>query len=330
MKMSGDMRAATRRWVHEGSGGDLEAELGEVFRATAEQEPLTAAELERVRRRLRTGRARRSRPGFRLWPVVLAVLTGGAGAALAQWARPGIWDISGIFLSRSASPHGAARSGRAVGKSAGAAAPQQPSLPVPQPVGDGRAAFPADSAAAPSEPPAARVTAADSAVGEPNAAALESELLQRALEKLRRDHDGASALRLLDEHGARFPGGVLALEAAVTRIDALLMLGQRAEALERLNRLPLARVGRRTELQLLRAELQAEQDCSKALADFDAVLAASASSPFAERALYGRATCRFRLGDAAGGRRDLDQYLASYPQGRFANQVRARVAGTPK
>src|SRR6185503_6520496 len=106
--------------------------------------------------------------------------------------------------------------------------------------------------------------------------------------------------------------------------------GRRAEALDRLSKLPLGRVGRRTELQLLRAELQAELDCSKALADFDAVLGAAASAPFAERALYGRATCRFRLGDAVGGRRVLVQYLARYPQGRFAAQVRARVAELPK
>ena len=91
-------------------------------------------------------------------------------------------------------------------------------------------------------------------------------------------------MHLLDEHDARFPSGVLALEAAVARIDALLLVGRRADALEHLARLPLGRVGRRMELQLLRGELYAERDCRKALADFDAVLAV-APAPLSERAL---------------------------------------------
>jgi regulator of sirC expression with transglutaminase-like and TPR domain len=117
----------------------------------------------------------------------------------------------------------------------------------------------------------------------------------------------------------------LALEAAVARIDALLLAGKRAEALERLARLPLQRVGRRNELQLVRGELYSEHDCTKASADFSAVLAADASGPLAERALYGRALCRLRQSDPSATT-DLRTYLDRYPNGRFASAVREHLA----
>lgn len=301
------------RWALERRGSGIDSELGEVFRAAAHELPMSDVELLRVERRLRVGSGRRARPVLRLVPIVFAVLTGSAGAALAQWLKPGIWDMRRAFVTRveSAPPRRAASAlpkVTAVAPTAPLSSLAQPAPPPPEP-GLQRAAPLAEGAPGPS------------------GLLLESELLQKALEKLRRDHDGAAALRLLNEHGARFPSGVLALEAAVARIDALLLLGRRAEALEHLAGLPLARVGRRLELQLLRGELYAERDCRKALADFDAVLAA-APPPLGERALYGRATCRLRSGDAAGGRADLDRYLKRFPDGRFAQQVRDRLASS--
>ena len=296
------------RWVHQGSRGDVEPELVEAFRLVAREEPMCDVELGRVQRRLAATTQRRSRPLLRLLPVVLAILTGSAGAALAQWLEPGIWDFQRPLVSRVEKPP--------------APAAAKPALPSREPP-----AAPAEAGEAPGltpEPAGARRAA--EATGTANGVALESELLQRALEKLRREHDGAGALRLLDEHRARFPGGVLALEAAVARVDALLLLGRRGEALEQLARLPLARVGRRAELQLLRGELYAERDCQKALADFDAVLAGAAPAALAERALYGRATCRLRSGDDQGARRDLQSYVARFPNGRFAKQVQSRLS----
>jgi tetratricopeptide (TPR) repeat protein len=302
-----------RRWAHERAGSGVDAELGEVFRAAAREEPMSELELVRVGRRLRAGAGRRSRPLFRLVPIVLAVLTGSAGAALAQWLKPDIWEMKHVLGTRVELAPPVAPAG---------AAPRK----APVPVAGQPGASPAPSAAqaqAP-EPEPQRVAPAGEVTFAPSGLSRESESLQKALEKLRRDHDGVGALQLLDEHHARFPSGVLALEAAVARIDALLLLGRRADALEHLARLPLARVGRRMELQLLRGELYAERDCRKALADFDAVLAA-APAPLSERALYGRATCRLRSGDAAGGRADLDQYLTRFPSGRFAPQVRQHL-----
>ena len=77
---------------------------------------------------------------------------------------------------------------------------------------------------------------------------------------------------------------------------------------------------------LLRAELMVERDCGRALTDFDAVLAASPAGPFLERALYGRAGCRLRLSQVTIGRADLQSYAARFPEGRFIEQVRARLA----
>jgi hypothetical protein len=297
----------------------VDAELGEVFRSAAREEPMSEAELARVGRRWRAGAGRRSRPLFRLLPIVLAVLAGSAGAALAQWLKPGIWEMQHVSDTRVEQAPRVTRAGVEL---------RQTAVPVP----DQPAPSPAKAAAeASSSASSAPQRVAPTGQVNPGSSGLsrESELLQRALEKLRRDHDGVAALRLLDEHRARFPAGVLALEAAVARIDALLLLGRHADALEDLARLPLARVGRRLELQLLRGELYAERDCRKALADFDAVLAAAPPS-LSERALYGRATCRLRSGDAVGGRADLDQYSMRFPSGRFAQQVRQRLsAGSP-
>jgi hypothetical protein len=309
--LSNKPQGPVRRWTDEHPGSGLEAELGEVFRAAAREEAMSEAELARVGRRWLAGAGRRSRPMFRLFPIVLAVFTGSAGAALAQWLKPGIWEAPDVSNTPVAPVPPVVRAGTE---------PRKTAAPVPvQPA----PALASRAAEAQSPTPRRVAPIADGNPG-PSGLSRESELLQRALEKLRRDHDGVGALRLLDEHRARFPSGVLALEAAVARIDALLLLGRRADALEQLARLPLARVGRRLELQLLRAELYAERDCRKALVDFDAVLAVAPSS-LSERALYGRATCRLRSGDDAGARADLDQYLMRFPSGRFAQQVRKRL-----
>jgi hypothetical protein len=300
------------RWVHAAPGTGLDAELGDAFRLLEHEEPMSDAELGRVQRRLSGAAARRRPVWFRLAPVVLAVLLGATSAALADWLRPGIWNVRSWLTTHTvskppASARGAAPVRRAVPVTTEAVTPPLPAI-VTEPV-----------------PPAAPSTPAPLTSSSPSGVALESELLQRALERLRREHDGAAALRALDDYRRRFPAGVLASEAAVARIDALLLLGRRGEALDQLQRLPLSHVGRRTELQLLRAELQAERSCPKALPDFDSVLAASASAPLTERALYGRATCRLRLGDSPGARLDLERYLTRFPSGRFASQVRSRL-----
>ncbi len=290
---------APERWI------DNPGKLGELLRALPPAEGLTAAELARVRWRLaKLGRPRPRRWAARDFLIAFAVLVGGS-TAFAEWAHPE-WrrPVTETLAARLTAP---------------------PVLAQPKPR---RSVQPSQTAPLP--PPAAQVETEEArplpSAPRQSSIARESAALQKALGKLRRERDPRSALALLDAYQAEFPRGELGVEAAAARVDALLLLGRRGEALKLLGRLPLERSGRRNELLLLRAELQAEGDCQAALADFDTLLASSAAPSLAERALYGRAACRLRLGDSGGGRTDLDRYLERYPHGRFAERVRARLA----
>jgi outer membrane protein assembly factor BamD (BamD/ComL family) len=53
--------------------------------------------------------------------------------------------------------------------------------------------------------------------------------VDRARDALK-SHDSAAALRALDEHRSRFPGGALTEEAEVARVEALLQAGNASDA----------------------------------------------------------------------------------------------------
>lgn len=152
----------------------------------------------------------------------------------------------------------------------------------------------------------------------------ESRLLASALQDLRQHRDPQAALGVLDEYERRFPSGALAPEATAARIDALLALGRRAQALQRLEASSLDRLPRGAELRALRGELRAGRgELGGALDDFSVVLATKgAPAGVVERALYGRGSCRARLGDVAGARADLGEYLRRFPSGSFAEPAR--------
>ncbi|MDB4985149.1 MAG: hypothetical protein JWN04_327, partial [Myxococcaceae bacterium] len=81
----------------------------------------------------------------------------------------------------------------------------------------------------------------------------EAELLFAARRQIRRDP--RAALRLVDEHVARFPDGLLAPEREVLAIEALRQLGQTAAAARRLQ---LFRARYPDSLHLRRLDRQAE------------------------------------------------------------------------
>jgi hypothetical protein len=193
-------------------------------------------------------------------------------------------------------------------------------VPTPDLPASGSVSAPSSSVPTLNPPPATPRPGASESAPAPSALALESAALERALTALRRDHDPAQALALLDRYAAQYPAGVLRLEADV----AHLALHDEPAALALLERVPLERVGRGLELRLVRAELLAKRDCRSATLDFDRVLQAHPSRPLDERALYGRASCRSALGDAAGASADFDTYLSRYPNGRFAELARSR------
>jgi hypothetical protein len=156
----------------------------------------------------------------------------------------------------------------------------------------------------------------------PSPLSAEAELLKRVLMRLRRARDGQGALADLDAYFARFPNGLLRPEADAARAECLLSLGRDQEALRVLDGLSLPPRGRAAELRVIRGELRASSDCAGAIVDFDATLDAAIPQGLAERALYGRASCRARTGDRVGARRDLDEYARRFPSGRFAPAVR--------
>ena len=149
-----------------------------------------------------------------------------------------------------------------------------------------------------------------------------------AITKLRQDGDAEQALILLDQYRNEFgPASALGPEANNTRIEALLRLRRHAQALVLLDTMTPATTGVGRELLVARAELRADKGRrSAALHDFDRLLSAGGKADgVTERALYGRANCRMKNGDGAGARRDLETYLAIFPDGRFAREARAAL-----
>jgi hypothetical protein len=194
------------------------------------------------------------------------------------------------------------------------APPPQPALPLPQ--------------APPPRPPPVPKPARPLAPATPRqvfvpATPRESQIIAEAFRLLRHERRPQAALDLLDSSAD--PRG-LVREAAIARVEALLALDRRVDALAVLKTMPISATGVDRRLLVGRGELHAETgDCSTAVADFTAVINSQQRDGFDERALQGRAACRQRLGQTSAARADLNLYLARYPNGRFAAQSRARV-----
>jgi hypothetical protein len=172
----------------------------------------------------------------------------------------------------------------------------------------------------------------------PSPIAAEQELVARALKALRDDRQAQAALAILGEHARQFPNGILRSEASLLRIEALLALGRKDEALSVLDRAPIASAPNRDEQLVLRGELRSSNGrWIEAREDFDEVLrrhadtlaAAAKTRGLQERALWGRASARSRLGDEAGARADLTLYLRLFPNGRFAEWAAKLLKSAP-
>jgi hypothetical protein len=301
-----------RRWVEGGSDSPVDQRLRTLFENVPPVRPMDASQLAAVRMRLDR------EPSVRTaWLLRHALLLGigfftGTGFALAnfgvqRWMAPAVAPIASV-----APPAVSASAVPAKPSALPAARPAPtPSFSVPTPVitsGEGR------------QRPLAEAS--------PSQLGRESELLTRALARLRSEGNPAGALDLLDEYRREFPRGALRLECDVARLDAFMALGRRAEALALLDQLPIDHIGRGPELRVVRAELRAREDAASAVRDFDAALAVALSPALLERALFGRAASRLRSGDSVGARADFSQYLQRYPSGRFAAEARAHT-GAP-
>jgi len=258
------------RWVDADPKGAVEGRAAELIRSWSAGEPISSHALARIGAELRApARATLRTAPRRAWFAGAAVLL--ASLAFAGTARY-------ILLARVPAAAPAPSPVRAV---VSVRAPESVVEPLPEP-------------AAP-EPPVVLKPAAQHRPPKVNAVLEESRLLGLALGSLRQDGDPRAALATLDRYQKQFPEGTLAREAQMTRLDALLALGERAQALallDRMNPSQLDRMPRSTELEALRVELLAEAGrCAEALSLIDRLLERGASE-FQDRIVAAQARCR--------------------------------------
>jgi hypothetical protein len=156
----------------------------------------------------------------------------------------------------------------------------------------------------------------------------EARLLADALASLRVESDAKAALELLAEYRKRFPRGTLRLEALTAEVEALLSLDRRSQALRVLDTMVIERSPRGNELGVLRGELRAQAGKHRdAITDFNRCASDAGCGPqLEERALFGRASCHKKLGEAAAARADLEAYLRRFPRSQRSEAVRRAVA----
>lgn len=284
-----------------------ERRLGRLLRGISEPEAISDVARQRVAMRLRR-RASRSPLVMLVRLVVVGAVIGVAGAAAAQWTAVRWLGAQQQLVSPPSVP-------------APTLVPQ-PVLPA-VPLREQLAAEPPLAEEGPPEAEPSSAVAATPAPLQSSRLGLEAASLEAALSTLR---GGATerALQALDRHLRSFPQGALELEARVARVDAWLKLGRSRDALRELSVLPLESVGRKLELRLIRAELRADSDCRAALSDFQVLVDQSLPGAWAERALFGRGACLLKLGENEAAARDFSRYLAQFPNGRFAPQIRAQ------
>jgi tetratricopeptide (TPR) repeat protein len=318
---------------------DVEARAGLLLRRAIVKQPLPASTLADIRSRLPNGEGRASprRLAFRIGVAFVLFLSGGGVVASATLLRH--W--SPFRRAPAGAPATATPTARPARHARPTPAPTTPAttpptrelLADPAPPATGPAVpevsrrppaprpFKAAAPAPEVMPPPSAQAARSSAIAE------EAALVGAALRKLREHDDATGALALLDEHDLRFAAtGALSDEAGTTRVEALLRLGRHARALALLDAREPRPTGRGRELLATRGELRADAGrCREALVDFDAALNEDATDGIAERALYGRAACRSRLGAVDAARADLEDYVARFPSGRFATRARAAL-----
>ncbi len=127
------------------------------------------------------------------------------------------------------------------------------------------------------------------APAEPGAGPLKH--LSAAVRALRAEHSPQAALALLDRHGSELEKSSVSHEALLLRVEAMLKLERRSEALGILDAAPLAGVAASRTLLLIRGELRAAAGrCAEAVTDFDVVLVQTQGRN--KRALAGLARCQ--------------------------------------
>jgi TolA-binding protein len=150
----------------------------------------------------------------------------------------------------------------------------------------------------------------------------ELALYERGLLLLQKLDEPERARRVFLEHRRRFPESSLGPEVDLSLIEASLRAKELPEAAREIDAF-LARYPsneRRDELRLLRANLARDGgDCAHAEREYEAL--ARGAGELAEEALHSWVYCRRRLGDEAGARERLREYLRRFPSGRHRRDV---------
>jgi hypothetical protein len=250
------------------------------------------------------------------------------GVSPAPTAAPALGPLSFVTADADKTPRR-----RVLGPALAAREAPPPSAPLAAPSSPVATPFP--ETPGPSEPaPLAKALAtepsafalgprpADSSGQRQSAGAAETTALEVAVTALRQHGNPRVALRLLDEANARFPHGSLHIESATLRAEALVALGDKAQALRTLDALSPKTTAFNRRLRVARGELRADQGhCLEAIDDFDHVLAQTPRDDEDERALRGRSVCLIALRATSAARSDLELYARQFPNKDFARQA---------
>ncbi len=147
---------------------------------------------------------------------------------------------------------------------------------------------------------------------------------------LRQLRDPARAAAAFRDYQRRYPHGALRPEVDLFLVETLLEASRLDEAgleIERFLAFHSASE-RREEVRLLRAHVTREKgDCRRAAADYDAL--SIDAGRVGDEALYFSAYCRGKVGDRAGARRRLTDYLARFPAGRYRGDAVRALGDSP-
>ena len=203
-----------------------------------------------------------------------------------------------------------------------APAPAAPTPPVSDPMQEARALLAAGE-------PYRALDAYHAAItrGGPTAQNAEYEIGRVMRDRLRQPSDAIAAWK---RYRAQHPNGLLRVETDVSIIETLVSSGDAAGALGEANDFLRQHPDseRRAEIARIAGDLYRERgDCERAVAAYQTALAASRTREITEYATFHRGACLMTLGDA-GGRGALEEYLHTWPKGRFNREATRLLQAT--
>jgi hypothetical protein len=253
------------------------SDRADAFLKEAVQQRSTAAELTRVRARV-AARIAAQKAGLSRLLTLGIPLAAGLAVALPTW--------------RSLQE----RSARAAAEHELQQTALQPSEPFPVPTAETPPSLPSEPAAIvtpPAPPKHARRSVAHPASSHADSLSDETRRLFAAISLLRREANPAGALQEIDAYRRSYPQAHFATEARMLRIEALVALGYRRQALDELSVEAIPSLPRGEELWVLRGEILVQlKRPREAIEAFDAALRVARTDALIERALSGRAAAQ--------------------------------------